>query len=105
MWEEFPPTLTAEWEAAIRADLEGADYDKKLLWRTDQGITVRPFYRAQDLPGTTGQARFAGTWQVAAITDIQKDAVRPDLNVTWGGSAMRECLTNTTSANHKPDNR
>ena len=30
MWEEFPPISTAEWEAAIRADLKGADYDKKL---------------------------------------------------------------------------
>ncbi len=29
MWEEFPPISTAEWEAAIRADLKGADYAKE----------------------------------------------------------------------------
>jgi methylmalonyl-CoA mutase len=90
MFEEFSPTSTAEWEAAIRADLKGADYDKKLLWRTDEGITVRPFYRAEDLPGTTGQSRFTGTWQIATLADIPKDAVRGDLLHEQGATAVQE---------------
>jgi methylmalonyl-CoA mutase len=32
---DFPPVATEQWEAAIRADLKGADYDKKLVWRTE----------------------------------------------------------------------
>ncbi len=48
--EEFPPVSTEAWEAAIRADLAGADYDKKLVWRTEEGIAVRPYYRAEDFP-------------------------------------------------------
>lgn len=47
--EAFPPVPTAEWEAAIRADLRGADYEKALLWRTREGFSLRPFYRAEDL--------------------------------------------------------
>ncbi|MGB2635834.1 MAG: methylmalonyl-CoA mutase family protein [Candidatus Acidiferrum sp.] len=90
MWDEFPPVPTAKWEAAIRADLKGADYDKKLLWRTDEGITVRPFYRAEDLPPTAGQARFKGTWQIAAEPDIPKDAVRGDLLHEQGATAVQE---------------
>ncbi|MGB7729234.1 MAG: methylmalonyl-CoA mutase family protein [Candidatus Acidiferrum sp.] len=90
MWDEFPPVPTAEWEAAIRADLKGADYDKKLLWRTDEGIIVRPFYRAEDLPPTAGQARFTGTWQIAAESDIPKDAVRGDLLHEQGATAVQE---------------
>ena len=52
--KEFPPVSTEEWEAVIRADLAGADYEKKLIWRTDEGIAVKPYYRledAKDLPG------------------------------------------------------
>src|SRR5215471_228414 len=52
--DDFPPVATADWEAAIRKDLKGADYEK-LLWRSDEGITVRPYYRREDLSGLEGQ--------------------------------------------------
>ncbi len=47
--EEFPPVSTAEWADAIARDLKGADYEKKLIWRTEEGMAVNPFYRAEDL--------------------------------------------------------
>jgi len=75
MWEEFPPISTAEWEATIRADLKGADYAKKLVWQTEEGCAVKPYYRREDLPGTTGQARFNGKWEPRSLADIPKDAV------------------------------
>src|SRR4051794_30009659 len=53
--EKFPPVPTEAWEAAIRGDLKGADYDKKLLWRSEEGIAVRPYYRAGDLAGIEAQ--------------------------------------------------
>jgi len=89
MWEEFPPVSTAEWESAIRGDLKGADYSKKLLWPTD-GITVRPFYRAEDLPGTVGQGRFTGTWDVADVAAIPGDAIRGDVLHEQGATAVQE---------------
>jgi methylmalonyl-CoA mutase len=49
--EEFPPVPTAEWEAAIRADLNGADYAQRLVWQSPEGIAVQPFYRREDLEG------------------------------------------------------
>jgi len=47
--EEFPPVNTVDWEAAIARDLKGADYQKRLIWRAEEGITVKPYYRADDL--------------------------------------------------------
>ena len=38
--EEFPPVSTAAWEEAIARDLKGADYDKKLIWRTEEGLRL-----------------------------------------------------------------
>lgn len=90
MWEEFPPISKAEWEAAIRADLKGADYDKKLIWRTEEGIAVRPYYRRDDLPVTTGQVRFTGEWRTATVAEIPKDAVRGDLLHEQGATAVQE---------------
>ena len=47
--EEFPPVSTAAWEAAIARDLRGADYEERLIWRTEEGLAVKPYYRAEDL--------------------------------------------------------
>jgi len=49
LFQEFPPVTTAQWEEIIFKDLKGADYQKKLIWRTDEGFQVRPYYRAEDL--------------------------------------------------------
>lgn len=49
LFTEFPPVTTEQWESVIREDLKGADYDKKLVWKTMEGISVRPYYRAEDL--------------------------------------------------------
>lgn len=47
--EAFPPVSTEAWEAVIERDLKGADYNKKLVWRTLEGFDVQPYYRAEDL--------------------------------------------------------
>lgn len=46
---EFPGVATSEWEARIQQDLKGADYEKKLIWKTAEGLKVKPYYRAEDL--------------------------------------------------------
>lgn len=48
LFHTFPPIHTSEWEARIIEDLKGADYQKKLIWRTPDGINVKPYYRAED---------------------------------------------------------
>ncbi len=49
LFDAFPPITTEEWKAKITADLKGADYDKKLVWRTNEGFNVQPFYRREDI--------------------------------------------------------
>jgi len=49
LFTEFPAVTTAEWEAKIREDLKGADYEKKLVYQTYEGIKLKPYYRAEDL--------------------------------------------------------
>ncbi len=39
----FPPVSTAEWEARIKEDLKGADYEKKLIWKSLDNIRVKPY--------------------------------------------------------------
>jgi methylmalonyl-CoA mutase len=64
---EFPPVSTEAWAAAIREDLKGADV-ATLVWHAEDGLDVRPFYRAGDVAGTERGvvlcARAAGEWRI-----------------------------------------
>jgi methylmalonyl-CoA mutase len=46
---DFPAVSTQEWMNKITADLKGADFNKKLVWKTNEGFNVMPFYRAEDI--------------------------------------------------------
>lgn len=49
LFSEFPDATTEAWEKIIEKDLKGADYDKKLIWKTNEGLKVKPYYRSEDL--------------------------------------------------------
>ena len=49
LFEEFSPTTTEQWVEKITTDLKGAPFDKKLVWRTNEGFNVYPFYRLENV--------------------------------------------------------
>jgi methylmalonyl-CoA mutase len=96
----FPPVDTRDWDALARADLKGQDYDKRLLWRTDEGLTVKPFYRREDLDGLEALtsaipdgASLRGDdapWQAVEAPAWPADAIRADLLHDAGATAVQE---------------
>jgi methylmalonyl-CoA mutase len=60
--QEFPPVSTQAWEDAIRKDLKGADYTRKLVWQTAEGLAVKPYYRAEDIAGLEMAAAAPGSF-------------------------------------------
>ena len=49
LFTEFTAPTTQEWLDKIEVDLKGADFQKRLVWRTNEGFSVQPFYRREDL--------------------------------------------------------
>lgn len=49
LFDQFPPVSYQEWRTKVETDLKGADFDKKLVWRTNEGFNVQPVYRAEDI--------------------------------------------------------
>ncbi len=89
LFDEFPPVSTEQWEARINADLKGADYEKKLVWKTIEGFNVRPYYRAEDLdnisfkdvkpgefPFVRGNKEMSNDWKIRQ--DIIVDRIEED---------------------------
>lgn len=51
LFSDFPPVPPEQWMEKVVADLKGADYEKKLVWKTNEGFKVKPFYREEDITG------------------------------------------------------
>ncbi len=43
-FNEFEPVSAKQWKQKIQFDLKGADYNSTLLTKTNEGITINPFY-------------------------------------------------------------
>jgi len=48
LFSEFPEIPTSMWQEKIQSDLKGND-PQKLIWNSDEGIPVKPFYRQEDI--------------------------------------------------------
>jgi methylmalonyl-CoA mutase len=64
---EFPPASQTEWRALVEAALKGADFDKRLVSRTYDGLKVEPLY-----PRAAGAKPVAGRAPGAAWTLMQR---------------------------------
>jgi len=101
--DDFPPVPTEAWDNAIHVDLKGADYNKKLLWNTDDGLVVRPYFRREDaqdlephiepIPGAFPFVRGRGwqSWQqMESPVALPAGAVRADSIHDQGGTVVQE---------------
>ncbi|MCL5129420.1 methylmalonyl-CoA mutase family protein [Algibacter sp. L4_22] len=48
LFSDFPPVSTEQWMERVTADLKGADFDKKLVWKNLTGINFQPCYNIEN---------------------------------------------------------
>ena len=83
LFNEFPPVSTKEWMDKVTADLKGADFEKKLVWKTNEGFNVQPFYREEDLEGLKYLENLPGEFPYVRGTKVHNQwRVRQDIAVT-----------------------
>ncbi len=93
LFAEFPEVTTEQWEAAITKDLKGADYERKLVWRTGEGFNVRPYYRAEDLKGIKFLNSQAGEFPyVRGTRDNNNWRIHQTVEVSDAKTANEEAL-------------
>ena len=49
LFSEFQAPTKQEWLDKIGVDLKGADFQKRLVWKTPEGFSVQPFYQRDDV--------------------------------------------------------
>ncbi len=93
LFEQFPPITTTEWKEKVVADLKGADFDKKLVWRTNEGFNVQPMYRAEDLNGLKTTDSIPGEYPYIRGTKCNNDwLIRQNIDVECLHDANKKAL-------------
>ncbi len=67
LFSEFPPVTAQQWKEFIIKELKGADFEKKLMWKSPEGITIKPFYTKADV------SEFVYTADSSSWVDIRRN--------------------------------
>ena len=94
LFTNFPPVSTEEWMEKVAADLKGRDFEKKLVWRTEEGFKVQPFYRWEDIKDSKLINSLPGEFPYIRGTKKDTNAwlVRQDLKVEDVKEANKKAL-------------
>ncbi len=65
----FPSVTEADWRARVEAVLKGADFSRKLVGRTQDGIAIQPLYPARTNAAAIAGAEAGRPWRIAARVD------------------------------------
>jgi methylmalonyl-CoA mutase len=78
----------------ITADLKGADFEKKLVWKTNEGFDVKPFYRTENIAGLKITESLPGAYPYVRGTMKDKNDwfVRQDIEVNDFAEANKKAL-------------
>jgi methylmalonyl-CoA mutase len=94
LFTEFTAPTKQEWLDKIEVDLKGADFQKKLVWRTNEGFNVQPFYRREDLADMKTPDALPGEFPF--VRGNKKDSnewyVRQNIEVTDPAEANKKAL-------------
>ena len=103
LFKQFPPVTTSEWMNKITTDLKGADFNKRLVWKTAEGFDVMPFYRREDLQALNHQDAIIPLYLRGNVANPVSGRkvhdtgntwlIRQDINVADYSAANRKALS------------
>ncbi|NLI71511.1 MAG: methylmalonyl-CoA mutase small subunit, partial [Bacteroidales bacterium] len=90
---DFPAVSTEQWMEVVTRDLKGSDFEKRLVWRTNEGFKVQPFYRAEDIEGLkTTEVKPAAYPYVRSTKPNNDWLIRQDIKVENVVEANKKAL-------------
>lgn len=94
LFSEFQAPTRQEWLDKIQVDLKGADFNKRLVWRTNEGFSVQPFYLKEDVEKLQTPDSLPGEFPY--VRGNKKDSnewfVRQEIRATDAAEANRKAL-------------
>lgn len=93
LFKQFPDISSKEWKQKIQVDLKGANYNDTLIWQTNEGIDVKPFYHRDDfdeLPSiSSSKATTFKICQNIFVADVKKSNIKALDAISRGAEALK----------------
>lgn len=95
LFSNFPPVSTEEWMEKVAIDLKGADFERRVVWRTGEGFDVQPFYRWEDIKDSKLIDSLPGEYPYVRGTkkDSNNWLVREEVVVKHVGKANQKAVS------------
>ncbi len=88
LFSEFNATTAQAWKEQIIKDLKGIDFNT-LIWKTNSGIDVKPFYTKEDIQLSNENASISNDWSICEYINVtdEKTANTKALNALQNGAS------------------
>jgi len=89
--QDFEPSSAAAWKQKIQFELDGADYNENLLTKTNEGITIKPFYHLDNfeklnIPESNSDFKICQNITITTTNEANKKAIDATNN---GANALK----------------
>lgn len=74
LFNDFNPVSAKAWKQKIQLDLKGADYNETLIWKSLEGIDVKPFYNEEDLQPALHYIETPTSWKISETIYVHNEA-------------------------------
>ncbi len=100
LFNEFNSVSAKQWKQKIQFDLKGADYNDTLVWKTNEDISVKPFYHADDLKDQPEISNIeTSTWKICQsifVTDAKKSNKKAIDAIERGAESIKFIIPSET---------
>ncbi|WP_298312917.1 methylmalonyl-CoA mutase subunit beta [uncultured Aquimarina sp.] len=84
LFDSFDEISAKEWKQKIQFDLKGADYNEALIYKSYEGIDVKPFYNAEDIIDVDLNTSHPSAWKNSLKIEVE--------DATTGNSAALNAI-------------
>ncbi|WNH09390.1 methylmalonyl-CoA mutase subunit beta [Thalassobellus suaedae] len=100
LFNEFDSVSSKQWKQKIQFDLKGADYNNTLIWKSNEDISVKPFYHADDLKELQKSLGTKATeWKICQsiyVANIEKSNLKAINAINKGANSIKFIIPSET---------
>ena len=98
LFNDFDPVSSKQWKQKIQVDLKGADYNTSLIWNSNEGIDVKPFYHSDQTNNRFNIPKSTLGWKIGQLINVtnEKESNNKVLDAIQRGAEAITCLLYTS---------
>lgn len=92
LFDDFNPVSSKLWKQKIQFELDGADYNKTVIWNSPEDIQIKPFYHKDEFVGLSEIETKASEFKICQnifVHDLAKSNLRALDSIARGAESIR----------------